>query len=374
MKDAGDKYNIKKSPQLGQDGPYSVIYNYIPSVKNYKINDSVTYSTHTTTRFIQHIKELSIRWDGPISAAVYVPGYDFCSAITQILRLRVCGNSLVKKKVSWHIYWHEDSPPSIDWWNVDHEAFVNCSSEPLLPTKSWRSLKGLNYPINVGRNVARKASQTWFVLASDVEIYPSRDLSSQFMSFISHDNFTKKSNIRKVWPRVYVVPVFEVQNSIPNTKEELLTQISQGEAIYFHRHVCPHCQKIPGLNNWLQRLGSRNQIHAFSSVKRHFPYHRWEPIFISTNAEPLYDERLSWEGLQDKMSQMHEMCLRNYNLVILDRAFLVHAPGIKKKPGKAAASHETWREKFIEQNSRTYDVIMSELQTKFGNSVKCRKH
>ena len=27
----------------------------------------------------------------------------------------------------------------------------------------------------------------------------------------------------------------------------------------------------------------------------------WEPIFIGTNKDPTYDERLSWEGRADKM-------------------------------------------------------------------------
>ena len=39
-------------------------------------------------------------------------------------------------------------------------------------------------------------------------------------------------------------------------------------------------------------------------VKREFPYHRWEPIYIGTNNEPLYSELLTWEGQQDKMTQV----------------------------------------------------------------------
>jgi N-acetyllactosaminide beta-1,3-N-acetylglucosaminyltransferase len=39
-------------------------------------------------------------------------------------------------------------------------------------------------------------------------------------------------------------------------------------------------------------------------VRREFPYHRWEPIYIGTNEEPLYSEQLTWEGQQDKMTQV----------------------------------------------------------------------
>lgn len=264
LTDKLNKYTIRSSPQLGSRGSYSVVYNFMKAEKSYKGNESVTYSTHTTTNFIKHTKELATRWNGPISIAVYVPGYDFCSAFIQILRLRHCADPSIKERVSWHIYWHKEFPPSADWWKVEHKYPVNCSVEPLLPTKTWRNLKNLQYPINVGRNIARKASRTWFVLPSDIELYPFKDLPRQFMSFVGNVNFTKKSNIRKVWPRIYVIPVFEVQSKIPETKEELLAQISQGEAVYFHRHVCPHCQRIPGLNAWLQKVGTKNQIHVSS--------------------------------------------------------------------------------------------------------------
>ena len=33
-------------------------------------------------------------------------------------------------------------------------------------------------------------------------------------------------------------------------------------------------------------------VHPLFTVKREEPYHRWEPIYIGTNDEPCYDERL----------------------------------------------------------------------------------
>ena len=38
--------------------------------------------------------------------------------------------------------------------------------------------------------------------------------------------------------------------------------------------------------------------------KRHPPFQHWEPIYIGTHEDPLYDERLSWEGKADKMTQV----------------------------------------------------------------------
>ena len=45
-------------------------------------------------------------------------------------------------------------------------------------------------------------------------------------------------------------------------------------------------------------------LHVFHIAKRHKPYQRWEPIYIGTQDDPLYDERLTWEGKSDKMTQV----------------------------------------------------------------------
>ena len=58
--------------------------------------------------------------------------------------------------------------------------------------------------------------------------------------------------------------------------------------------------------------------------KRVHPYHHWEPIYIGTNEEPWYDERLTWEGRADKMDQGFRLCLLDYEFYILDNAFLIH--------------------------------------------------
>ena len=42
----------------------------------------------------------------------------------------------------------------------------------------------------------------------------------------------------------------------------------------------------------------------FHVGKRYKPHHHWEPFFIGTDAEPGYDERLTWEGRGDKMTQV----------------------------------------------------------------------
>ncbi|XP_042881390.1 beta-1,4-glucuronyltransferase 1-like isoform X2 [Penaeus japonicus] len=370
----GRSREAKGSPQSGDGGPYSVMYDWIASARSFAVNESVTYTTHTTPEMVNHVAELATRWSGPLSVAVFVPHSDFCLAAVRIARLRLCGPPEVREKVSWHLFWPRDVPPAGDWRLVVDETLLDCAgADEAMAVRGYRAREIMAYPVNVARNVARTAAPTWFVLPSDVELYPSADLAQQFVAMMARVGAGQDKKVAGAWPRVFVVPVFEVASVVPENKEELVRQYQRSDAVYFHRHVCAHCQRFPALNDWIRQPGKPGLIQAFSVVKRQYPYHRWEPIYICTKDEPLYDERLSWEGLQDKMTQMHELCLRGYNLVILDRAFLVHAPGIKRR-SKTKAKDNAWRDPFVAKNSRVYDKIMEEMQNKFGPSDVCHRH
>ena len=56
-------------------------------------------------------------------------------------------------------------------------------------TKKWKAIEAkvtppLFYPINVIRNVAREAATTPYVLASDVELYPSANFAKEFADMV----------------------------------------------------------------------------------------------------------------------------------------------------------------------------------------------
>lgn len=48
----------------------------------------------------------------------------------------------------------------------------------------------------------------------------------------------------------------------------------------------------------------RLDLGVFHIGKRTGYFVHWEPIYIGTHADPHYDERLSWEGKSDKMTQV----------------------------------------------------------------------
>ncbi|XP_054269524.1 beta-1,4-glucuronyltransferase 1-like isoform X2 [Macrosteles quadrilineatus] len=280
-------------------------------------------------------------------------------------------------KVSLHFVFPIEHPP--DHLSCHPTLFVpeGCSVPSIVASRSlntFRNQEELIYPVNVARNVARTRALTKFVIVSDIELIPSRHLVSHFVKMLSRFHLKSDGKV-PLKHLVYVVPVFEVEHfisNIPEKKSELLYLYSQNRAIYFHRWICLHCQRFPGLQRWIHHSSTStdNSIQPMLVVKREFPYHRWEPIYIGTNEEPLYSELLSWEGKQDKMIQMHEMCLLGYRFVILDGAFLVHAPGIKRHPGPRSEVQTAHHY----NNMRHYEQIMKAVSDRLGSKQGCKIH
>lgn len=82
--------------------------------------------------------------------------------------------------------------------------------------------------------------------------------------------------------------------------------LKTGKAIPFHKKVCPGCHNVPRSKEWLQAPETEG-LHVFHIGKRMGYFVHWEPIFIGTHEDPLYDERLSWEGKSDKMTQVDHL-------------------------------------------------------------------
>lgn len=280
-----DKY-MAFSPELGELGPYRVIYNIIKvsdtKASNGPVTDfGVTYCTHATPEFLYHVVEIVRRWDGPVSLAVYAPCTDAGFSLGVMHQLCHCLPEM--SKLSVHLIFPITHPPvftstALPSSNVlKYPTFTDCSAPEALISgkfKTFRQREGLAYPVNVGRNVARNAAQTSHVLVSDVELLPSRDLVPAFISMLSRfQNQHAEGHSADIdlspplpimqEPRmknfVFVLPVFEVdekESNVPSTKEELLELYTQNKAVYFHRWVCLHCQRFPGLQRWLQQKPS----------------------------------------------------------------------------------------------------------------------
>ena len=125
--------------------------------------------------------------------------------------------------------------------------------------RSYRAQSGLDYPINIARNVARAAAVTEFVLPADIELYPrscphplptglstftfSPDLIPEFLSMIHRVGGPQPG----ASPRVYVLNVFEISggHDLPTNKSQLASLLQAGAVVPFHQAVCPQCHNTP---------------------------------------------------------------------------------------------------------------------------------
>ncbi|KAH8282965.1 hypothetical protein KR054_011227 [Drosophila jambulina] len=321
------------------DRDFWVLENYIKadhgSIPCYS---NVTYTTHSDYRYLDNVVPLLERWRSPLSLAIYAPGEDFDPTLRSILYLLQChpGKHLVRELTSFHLFFDVLlMPKAVPTAKVALSRRVNCSSpapyENVRKSDLYRSRIKANYPVNVGRNIARGASLTHFVLASDIELYPSLGLVPAYLRFLSL-SVIPRPELFYISPMVHVLRVFEVEFnvSIPNTKLELQELLNYGKAVPFHTEICEPCHRGPKLSEWIfAQVKDVESLSVFNVGQRLVSYVSWEPIFIGTIRDPPYDERLSWEGQKDKMTQAYAMCVLNYTFQILDNAFLVHKPGIK---------------------------------------------
>ncbi|XP_012532338.1 beta-1,4-glucuronyltransferase 1 isoform X2 [Monomorium pharaonis] len=351
------------SPETGEKSPYRVLPFVLLGAVNattYSL-PQVTLSTHATADQVYGIVELARRWEGPISLAVFAPGLDAGLAVAQLDRACRCEPAMYK--VSVHMVFPAGRPPAL---GAIDRAQGDCAASDLQgrQAETERRKRRMTYPINVARNVARTVANTSRVLVSDIELLPSARLASGFMEMV-HQRPPKVGV-------VFVVPVFEIESNEPPpaTKRELLAACRAGLAVYFHRFICPHCQRFPGLTRWLIRPDP-GKIRPLIVTKREYPHHRWEPVFIGTRDDPLYTEEMSWEGKQDKMAQMFEMCLLNYRLVVLDGAFLVHTPGIKRKTHKINVATQEFFRPHEKKNAKIYQRVIKRLIKQYPINRRC---
>lgn len=366
-------YTAPLSQFYHQRGDYWVLENYIPADQVFKCDESVTYTTHGDYTFLDNLDEITRRWQGPISVSVYAPGDDFESSLKTIMYLRDCrADGRIRDFVTFHLIIHSDHMPAKVHETADllSRAKTDCKSfnETQWKDLTYKRQMKLLYPVNVARNVARQHAKTYFVFPSDIELFPSLNFIPEFLKMLDKPNF---SNTTK--PRVYVFPIFEVKNMprAPETKEELRTLILKKEAQHFHKDMCSPCHAIPKSSEWMDYLPAPSTgLSVFNIGKREPPFHHWEPFYVGTNREPLYDERLSWEGKRDKMTQGYVLCVREYEFHVLDTAFLVHTPGEGK------GFHKPHRDELTVNNVGSQGAMVSrklypEYNKLFGAKADC---
>ena len=287
--------------------------NYITAAKKFVGNESVTYTTHSDPTFLENLIPLVERWRGPVSISIYCPGTDYDLALHAVNYYRNCGpgSDLVRDYVTFHFYFEVKHTTSASRLLSPDEASafeVDCGRKPPGEGEvtTYRRKANLTYPVNVGRNLARTSATTHYVLPSDIELYPNTGLIKSFLKMVTSGK--EKAIVSRPNPKVYVTSIFEIEkgHEAPRTKAGLLELMKDETVIPFHKRLCERCHKIPGAEKWMKDPYSEEVSTITAVGKRTYDFERWEPIYIGTHSEPLYDERLSWEGRQDKMTQVRK--------------------------------------------------------------------
>lgn len=365
--------------EIVQRGNFWILKNYILARHGrLRCSETITYTTHADYTYLDNLIPMLNRWRSPVSIAMYAPGDDFNTTLQSIHVLRDClpDSYLVRQYVTFHIYFNiQHMPEVIPRAEEFLQTNYNCSMMFLLQktiadgtqNPKYQKQHRLTYPINVGRNIAREAAITHFVLASDIELYPSPGLVDAFLEMIERN---EPYLSRRNKPRVFPLAIFEVErnNNIPEHKKDLQHMLMTGTAIPFHKYICSRCHNLPKYREWStdNYTNIEDGLGVFHIGKRMGEFVHWEPIYIGTNTEPFYDERLHWEGKSDKMSQGYILCILNYEFHILDNAFLVHRPGIKH------FKRDVSRDVFVNQTKLLIrNVIYPELKKLYGFRKGC---
>lgn len=361
-------------PKKSMRGQYWALYNYIPGSRMFKCNETITYTTHCDHTFLDNVVPLLKRWQGPISISLYTPGSDYEDALKAVAYYRQCldesDSQLVRELATFHFYFpYKHLPKGTMLSSKDAVNYkVDCNVPPPTSTNTYKKIHSMTYPINVGRNIARESANSHYVFPSDIELYPNPGLITAFLQMVTNGN---EEALNRPNPRVFVSSIFEIKegHSLPNNKRELLSLLNSKVVIPFHKMVCTQCHAIPKAKEWMSNQVS-DELHVFHIGKRNPPFQHWEPIYIGTHDDPLYDERLSWEGRSDKMTQGYQLCVLDYDFMILNNAFLIHRPGFKT--AKSNQEH-TDKAKVAAQNDFIKKIIIPELKQLYGSRKGCEK-
>lgn len=155
----------------------------------------------------------------------------------------------------------------------------NCSTPPpfanVTANQLYKTQKKLLYPVNVGRNIARDAAMTHFILASDIELYPNPGLTRKFLEMVARND----ASLQRKNPKVFPLSIFEVDaaSQVPRDKTELQELLKTGKAIPFHKRVCSSCHGVPKSKEWMAANETEGMYctHALTQLNHIVP-ESWE--------------------------------------------------------------------------------------------------
>lgn len=366
------KVNFRQLP-TDSSGQYKIQVNFLPSaIQPVKGQHDVTLVTHCTSNHLHYLLDLTKHWKGPISLAVFVPGYDVVTTFTTLLGLNQCDQTF-RDCVTVHLVYPLSHPPAgnalgpqlkqaLSHLEANCDEFkTRLDKNDIAGEHNWNYANvKVPYPNNMLRNVGRSSvPHTNYIFVVDVDMMCNGNLYSSFLVLAHRLNLFANS----IDKRVFVVPAFEsMQKLSPSlSKKELLDLWNSGTMQPFYYQACWKCQKHLDYEAWKSYHSSdKNNLQIAYSIDWQDP---WEPFYIAPNHVPLYDERFKQYGF-NRISQVCETHIAGYDFVVLNNAFLVHH-GFKTKEGFHSAKDEE-----NNRNREIFRTFKKELKLKYPQSTR----
>lgn len=219
-------HDREQDHRTAQRGDFWVLYNYVRSSRTFRCFESVTYTTHSDYTFLDNLEPLLERWRGPVSLALHAPGTDFGPTLESIRYLRECTTPLVAEMVTFHVYFgSKHVPKEIPKPRQVLEMHANCSNPPpwvnVTTGQLYKTQHKLLYPVNIGRNIARESAVTHYLMASDIELYPSPGVIGHFLELVRRQD----PPLLHKNPKVFPLSIFELEADapIPANKTQLVS-------------------------------------------------------------------------------------------------------------------------------------------------------
>ncbi|CAG0916936.1 unnamed protein product [Notodromas monacha] len=344
----------------------------------------VTLATHSSPDRLHWASVQAAQWNGPISLAIFVPGFEFVHMTLILEYLFHCYPEFAEKSAINLVY--PASSPPMEATVKEVKTFSSklgspdCELAP--PTKFAARLKAavasvmigrdqgkpshyrslpVPYPQNHLRNVARKTAPFEHVMLLDIDVVPSAGSCESLAEFFASEPTRAAVGVHPV-KTVFILPTYELSErlkQVPRTKAELLQLVSKKLAQPYHIQVFQPNQFATNFSLWERDLTTASVGISHEVVDPPFFY---EPFYVSKDIVPVHDERYIGYGFT-RNTQVLETKLAGFKFFVLTPVFTCHW-GLYKD--RRSAKRPAWRERQNNMNNKLFQQAKKELSVKYG--------
>jgi hypothetical protein len=342
-------------------------------------NLMVTLVTQLSIDRLDALSEQVLAWDGPVSAALYIPYAHSDTRATPILHdIAACYEQLVRAdntndrgpggacELRLSLLWaREQKEPAEEAITAKDTAVLEDGKEEAeaAAVRAARAKSQYDhlYPVNALRNLALRAASTELVLLLDVDFVPSTG---------AHDAIAKDEQLRHEATHcnsAFVLPAFEQHPTegatfptIPRAKEELVAlgeEVSAFHVGHFAKgHAPTNYRKWYNTEHGCSKGATKASMGAYEVQ---FAEHYEPYVVMAREAVPLYDERFRGYGM-NKISHLYAVASQGTRFKVLPAQFVI---------AREHAKSNSWKQTFGTSADPVQKVRVALLYRRFKQDI-----